>query len=635
MLATMLTLTSLLPAWLPTGFAWNPGQFPIPYCITTRVSHGALNATQVRNAITTSINYWRSTGVGGGTSCTTYDAAPATYTCATVIDLNDGKNNVYFEGSRWQFGSGTLGVTHSGGFGNCGQVTDNTGRRASLTCQGDPDIELNDVNIGDDWTVAGGGTDLSSIVTHEYGHFLGLDHCNDNNTCQFGTAVMYAAYGGGQFGPPRSDDVAGVCALYPGQPGGVGFPCTNNNACTSRQCINPTSGGYCTAACGTCPSGFTCGPSTAFPGGNVCVRDDGTNKALCELCNGGIPNACANSGVCVGGLPEPMSGRCTVPCPNPAIQDGGCPNLYTCVQIQNAGAQCIPKSSDCTNLNNFTQLMMGQACGAGTSGSCAPGLDCIEICTQTCTGPGGQGSCPAGFACDTFNFQSGPASYCAPPVNEGQNCSGFVACPVGPCLTVAGGQATCFRDCASDPNACNNAQTCNRYNLSGGGTVSICEPPGVPPRPDAGVPPDTGVVGPSDTGVVGPNDTGTTMGPDGGVGPSPDSGNPNPDPDAGTMGTPDTGTTNPGTCTCDQFFYCEEGCNCDQECPCACDISFECDSDNGTTCACDPECYGNGGAPPPSKSSSCNCIATGEAPSGAVLALSALALLGIARRRRS
>ncbi|MFO0726816.1 MAG: matrixin family metalloprotease [Myxococcota bacterium] len=629
MLTTALTLALLLPTWKPTGFAWNPGQFPIPYCVITRVTHqSGLNATVVNNAIDRSVNYWRSSGVGGGTSCTTYDAARATYTCSAVIDLSDNKNNIYFEGSRWSFGSATLGVTHSGGFGNCGSVTDNTGARTSLTCQGDPDIELNDVNIQDPWDDTGNGTDISSIVTHEYGHFLGLDHCNDNNTCQFGTAVMYAAYGGGQFRVPRSDDVTGVCALYPGQAGGVGFPCTTNNTCTSHQCVNPSSGGYCTAACGTCPTGYTCGASTQFPGGNVCVRDDGTNKALCEVCNGAVPNACANNGVCVGGLPEPMGGRCTIPCPNPAIADGGCPNLYTCVQIQNAGAQCIPKSSDCTNLNNFTMLGMGQACGSGTTGSCSAGLECIQICTQSCTGPGGQGSCPTGFACDTFNFQTGPADYCAPPVREGANCSGFVACTTGPCLSTGGANPTCYQDCANNPNACNNAQMCNTYNLQGGGSVSICEPPGVPPRPDAGVPPDTGVVGPNDTGVMPGDDSGT-------VNPGPDAGQQQ-QADAGmTMNQPDAGSQQMGTCACDQYYYCEDNCDCDQECPCTCDTTFQCDDG----CSCDPECYstnGNGGQTPVKKVGACGCDTTreGGSPAGLVAAALGLSVLSLARRRR-
>ncbi len=314
--STALVTTLLFPQWLPTGFAWNPGQFPIPYCITPTANRTSLTSAQVRSSIVQAIDYWRSSGAGGGTSCTNYNAAPSTAACSTVVNLNDNRNNVYFE-RNWRYGSQTLGVTTSGGVGNCGTVTDNRGTRHRLTCQGAPDIEFNDANVT--WDLVGrNGVDLVSIMTHEYGHFLGLDHCNDNNTCQQGGAVMYAAYLGGQFRVPRSDDVAGVCGMYPGQAGGVGFPCTTNNQCNSGQCANPGAAGYCTASCGSCPTGFNCEANPAFPGGNTCVRDDGTNKAVCEVCNGAVPGACANNGLCISGLPEQDAGRCVTPARAPA-----------------------------------------------------------------------------------------------------------------------------------------------------------------------------------------------------------------------------------------------------------------------------------------------------------------------------
>lgn len=619
--ATTLALTAALTGWLPTGFAWNPGQFPIPYCITANATRTSLSQAQVRAEVVRGIDYWRSTGAGGGTSCTTYAASAASYACTTAVDLGDNKNNIFFNRNNWRHGSSTLGVTWSGGFGDCGRVTDDTGTQHRLTCQGFPDIELNDTNAVT-WDASGqNGIDIASIMAHEYGHFLGLDHCNENNTCTAGNAVMYAAYIGGAIRPLRADDTQGVCALYPGTPGGVGFPCTANGQCNSNQCIAPGANGYCTAPCGSCPTGYACEAHPQFPGGDVCVRDDGTNKATCEVCQGGLPNACANAGLCISGIPESNVGRCAPPCPNPNAPDGACPNLFTCVNIQGAGPYCIPRSSDCTDLNNFTELQMGQTCNGNPP--CASGLECISICTQACTGPGGQGSCPSGYACETFNFQSGPEDYCAPPVREGETCSGFVACPSGPCLRTGVDAALCYQDCAGNPGACNNAQTCETYTLQGGGSVSICEPAGVPPRPDGGVPNPDG---------------GNQPGQDGGNQPGPDGGVIGPGADASEPIGADAGGNNNGQCSCDQFYYCEPGCDCDQECPCACDLTTACDPDpsGSGNCSCDPECYdGNpiGGSVKPAGCGGCS--ATGTTPAGASgFAALCLGVLLLMRSRR-
>jgi hypothetical protein len=53
--------------------------------------------------------------------------------------------------------------------------------------------------------------DLQSILTHEAGHFLGLAHSTDTS------AVMYAYYHPGSVNL-TSDDVAGICTIYPPLP---------------------------------------------------------------------------------------------------------------------------------------------------------------------------------------------------------------------------------------------------------------------------------------------------------------------------------------------------------------------------------------------------------------------------------
>jgi predicted Zn-dependent protease with MMP-like domain len=75
----------------------------------------------------------------------------------------------------------------------------------------DADIELNqafnEFTTGDSDVVY----DLQSILTHEIGHFFGLDHSADLN------ATMTPGYdqGSTELRTIEADDIAGVCAIYP------------------------------------------------------------------------------------------------------------------------------------------------------------------------------------------------------------------------------------------------------------------------------------------------------------------------------------------------------------------------------------------------------------------------------------
>jgi hypothetical protein len=339
------------------------------------------------------------------------------------------------------------------------------------------------------------------------------------------------------------------------------------------------------------------------------------------VCQLNAPNACRDNGICIRGIPEREGGRCVLPC-GPS---GACDPSYQCLTVQfqggGSGDYCFPRSNDCSDPGNVTELELGQRCNG--SQPCASGLTCVGICAPSCAA--GE-SCPQGWACET-RFEEG--AYCLPSVTEAQDCSGFVTCSVGPCLRTQSGQATCFRDCAGDPDACNSAQACNTYNLQGGGQVSICEPPGAqppPPMPDAGVPmPDAGMSVPPDAGTSAP-DAGAT--PDAGGAPQQKPQNAcacdttfacDPDPDGDPC--PCDFECN---CPCDRTFSCDPGCQaCDPECICACDQTFACDPGCEV---CDPECEED--------TSSCACVAVpaGVRPTSAAALL--LAGLGLARRRR-
>jgi matrixin len=109
-------------------------------------------------------------------------------------------NVIMFQDTKWEYTS-----------------PDNTLAKTTVTYDKDTgeildaDIELNhaynEFTTGDDYVVY----DLQSILTHEIGHFLGLDH-----TLDF-LATMNAGYqeGSTELRSLESDDTAGLCTVYP------------------------------------------------------------------------------------------------------------------------------------------------------------------------------------------------------------------------------------------------------------------------------------------------------------------------------------------------------------------------------------------------------------------------------------
>lgn len=214
------------------------------------------------------------------------------------------------------------------------------------------------------------------------------------------------------------------------------------------------------------------------------------SATLCEVCDGTI--ACSDpSEICLGGLPETATGRCTTPCPNPGAQFGGCPTNYTCVPLTSGENVCVPRSDDCTNLTNYTPAAPGQAC---TTQSCTQNALCLGgVCALPCTGFG-QTGCPNGQFCGFIGLPDNPFFICGNGIGEGDVCNDGDVCTVGICLTDQSMVTQCYRNCGSGVAAstCQGSQTCTNVPLQGGEAIDVCTPPTAGPSPDAGVR-DTGI----------------------------------------------------------------------------------------------------------------------------------------------
>lgn len=204
--AIQLSESDFSAAYVLSGFKWANGAASWAYNgsgAPASVAGTALSAIQAAAAS------WGATGAnfrftGGGTT------SAGTGACA---NSTDGQNTV-----GWQQQSGSVLAVTCSWFG------------------GNNAVEF-DMQISPGWTWTTGSpitVDVQSVITHEFGHALGLNHSADSN------AVMYASYpAGSNKRALTADDINGELSLYPASGGGA----TNTPTATATptKTATPTS----------------------------------------------------------------------------------------------------------------------------------------------------------------------------------------------------------------------------------------------------------------------------------------------------------------------------------------------------------------------------------------------------------
>ncbi|PYS53345.1 MAG: hypothetical protein DMG13_13110 [Acidobacteria bacterium] len=192
---------------------WANGAFPIRWQMNPAAGSNITGSRQQSDVVRESFQAWSAIP----TATITFAEGPAT--AASVKPAYDGMNVITtnLTSSDWSalgVGSGVLAFTifswaDRGGPG----VVDSLGRAVSFAGQmTEADIAFNPAyEFSTEATVPSDKVDFQSVVTHEIGHFLGLDHS------PIVASTMYWILDEG-LSTPRTlwtDDIAGVSSIYP------------------------------------------------------------------------------------------------------------------------------------------------------------------------------------------------------------------------------------------------------------------------------------------------------------------------------------------------------------------------------------------------------------------------------------
>jgi hypothetical protein len=284
-------------------------------------------------------------------ACTSFRARYGGEIVATPGD--DGVNAVFFHATAWpsNLDPGVVAQTVVSLDGN-GDIHD-------------ADIHLNGVDHVFSLDGAPGTQDIRSVLVHEIGHALGLDHSSDPR------ATMAVAGSGLRWRSLEKVDRDAVCALYPGTgaAGCTDVPCPDGFVCVASRCQRPETksdvcspcvretgaceaagddarcidlgaGRVCGRACAMdaeCGAGFACRPTTEA-GDLQCVSLDGCRNGANEcITDAQCTNAKCQDGACVG-PGDPIAGDAG----SADASDGGGP----AVPIEGGGEGCDCRAHD-------------------------------------------------------------------------------------------------------------------------------------------------------------------------------------------------------------------------------------------------------------------------------------------------
>ncbi|HWV37788.1 MAG TPA: matrixin family metalloprotease [Vulgatibacter sp.] len=296
--------------------------------------------SSVQAAIEAGVEAW------SGPCCSSFESEYGGTTIDTALDRSS-RNVVSFIESNWPRELGgrrsTIAVTLTQFRPTCGIAS------ADMVFNG----------VGFTFRI-GSDTDLQAIATHEFGHWLGLDHTGVDGS------TMLPYYQGGTTGRELGpDDEAGVCALYPGwcESCVEDADCPSGRRCEDGACVIPSC-----ASNSDCEAGFFCLSGSCLPGCRTHLE-------------------CGEEQWCDGGRCRNKPTGCTICDECVRDSDCGAGSAYWCVDVgmgSNVCTKTCNTDDDCDGDSSCYEV------GSGRFKLCfAPGLE------------NGSDACPANYLCRT------------------------------------------------------------------------------------------------------------------------------------------------------------------------------------------------------------------------------------------
>jgi hypothetical protein len=254
-------------------------------------------------------------------------------------------------------------------------------------------IDEGDVTMNNGVGACFGAAGIAEVLTHELGHTIGLGHSSQNpaepNALLADATMFYLAHFDGRGAALRSDDRAGIAAIYPGP--SVGAPDSDDDGVPDDRDACPSTSG------GLAVDGLGC--ACADAGHVTCDDADACSSDVCNAASG----ACTHTSLSCDDAEPCTEDSCVAAtgCAHAVIPDADGDGLCDAIDDSDDDG-VVDHADDCPGTPaGHVADAVGCACGEAGHVACDDGNACTTDACQAATGRciASDVSCDDGDAC--------------------------------------------------------------------------------------------------------------------------------------------------------------------------------------------------------------------------------------------